>query len=71
MHRTFHFLPLTRSRKNEREHSSKSDRTEEQLADLKARLPKHSVPPAMLIELEELEEELERTRAEAAQESPQ
>jgi len=44
---------------------------EKQLADLKARLPKHSIAPAMLIELEELEEELERTRAEAAQESPQ
>lgn len=33
---------------------------EKRFADLKARLPKHSVPPAMLIELEELEEELER-----------
>jgi hypothetical protein len=29
------------------------------IAQLKARLPKHSVPPAMIIELEELEEELE------------
>ena len=32
---------------------------ERRIADLKARLPKHSVPPAMFIELEELEEELE------------
>lgn len=33
---------------------------ERRIADLKARLPKHSVPPAMLQELESLEEELER-----------
>ena len=32
----------------------------EAIAQLKARLPKHSVPPAMMIELEELEEELEK-----------
>jgi hypothetical protein len=42
---------------------------ERQIADLKARLPKHSIPPAMLIELEELEETLERARMEAAQEN--
>ena len=41
----------------------------QRIADLKARLPKHSVPPAMLIELEELEEELEQARAEMAQEN--
>ncbi|MBC7343739.1 MAG: histidine kinase [Clostridia bacterium] len=35
---------------------------EEQIADLRARLPAHSVKPAMLVELEELEEELERLR---------
>lgn len=39
------------------------------IADLEARLPKHSIPPAMLIELEELEEALERARAETAQEA--
>ena len=38
---------------------------EKQIADLKARLPKHSVPPAMIIELEE---ELGLARAEVAQE---
>jgi hypothetical protein len=32
----------------------------EAIAQLKARFPKHSVPPAMMIELEELEEELEQ-----------
>ena len=37
------------------------------VADLKARLPKHSIPPAMLIELEELEEELERAMQEDSQ----
>ena len=35
---------------------------EAQIAALEARLPKHSVPPAMIIELEELEEELARLR---------
>lgn len=33
---------------------------ERRIADLRARLPRHSVPPAMLQELECLEEELER-----------
>ena len=41
---------------------------EERIADLKARLPKHSVPPTMTIELDELEEALERARAEAMEE---
>ncbi len=40
---------------------------ESRIADLNARLPKHSVPTSMLIELDELEEELEQARAEAAQ----
>jgi ribosomal protein L29 len=35
---------------------------EQEIADLKARWPKHSVPPAMLMRLEELEEELERLK---------
>jgi hypothetical protein len=41
------------------------------IADLKARLPKHSVPPSMLIQLEELEEALERLRSEATRENQQ
>ena len=32
---------------------------EKEIADLEARLPKHSVPPAMLLQLEDLEDELE------------
>lgn len=40
-----------------------------QIADLEARLPEHSIPPAMLIELEELEEALERARSERAEEN--
>lgn len=36
---------------------------EEELAALRARLPKHSVPPAMILELEDLEDELELLRA--------
>ena len=35
---------------------------EREIADLKARWPQHSVPPAMLMRLEELEEELERLK---------
>ncbi len=30
------------------------------IADLKQRLPKHSTPPAMLLELEEMEEALQQ-----------
>lgn len=37
-------------------------KVEKQIADLRARLPRHSVPPSMMIELEELEEELARLR---------
>ena len=36
---------------------------EKEIAELEGRLPAHSTPPAMLIELEELEEELEALRA--------
>ncbi len=42
---------------------------ERRIADLKARLPKHSVPPAMLQELEDLEEELARLRREVQDET--
>jgi hypothetical protein len=38
---------------------------EQLLADLEARLPAHSVPPAMIMEMEALEEELERLRRES------
>jgi hypothetical protein len=37
---------------------------EKEIEEIKARLPKHSVPPAMIIELEELEEELDMLKAE-------
>jgi len=35
---------------------------EEKIAEVKRRIPPHSVPPSMLEELEELEEQLERAR---------
>jgi predicted RNase H-like nuclease (RuvC/YqgF family) len=38
-------------------------RLEKEIAELEARLPAHSTPPAMLIELEDLEEELAVLRA--------
>jgi len=50
--------------------TSKIEALEQQIADLEARLPKHSVPASMLIELEDLEEALERARAESRGESP-
>jgi hypothetical protein len=40
---------------------------EKRIADLQARLPKHSVPTSMLIELDDLEEELEQLRVSVAQ----
>ena len=39
---------------------------EEELAALKARLPRHSIPPAMIIELEDLEDEIEMLRSRVA-----
>jgi hypothetical protein len=36
---------------------------EQEIAALKARFPKHSVPASMIIELEDLEEELELLRS--------
>jgi hypothetical protein len=36
------------------------------IADLKGRLPRHSVPPSMIVELEDLQEELERLEAKHA-----
>jgi len=38
-------------------------RLEERLADLERRLPAHSIPPAMILEMEEIEEELAQARA--------
>ena len=39
---------------------------EKEITELKARLPRHSVPASMIIELEDLEDELESLRKEAA-----
>jgi len=36
---------------------------EDEIADLKARWPAHSVPPSMWQKLEELEDELEKAKA--------
>jgi hypothetical protein len=36
---------------------------ENRIADLTARLPAHSIPPAMMIELDELEDELAKLQA--------
>ena len=42
---------------------------EKEIEEMKARLPKHSVPPAMIIELEDLEDELEMLKAAESRES--
>ena len=44
----------------EKRREARIQELEREIADLKARWPKHSVPPAMLMRLEEMEEELER-----------
>ena len=43
---------------------SRIEQLESEIADLKARWPKHSVKPAMLQQLEELEAALEQALAE-------
>lgn len=40
--------------------SQRLEQLEQRLADLRARLPKHSVPAAMILELESLEDEIQR-----------
>ena len=42
---------------------------EKEIEEMQARIPKHSVPPAMLMELEDLEEELEMLKAQESRES--
>jgi hypothetical protein len=42
---------------------------EERLADLKARLPAHSIPPAMMAELDELEDQLAQAKSKLADEN--
>lgn len=44
---------------------------EQELAALEARLPQHSIPPAMIIELEDLEEEIELLRSRLARDTEQ
>jgi hypothetical protein len=47
----------------------KAEEIEAKIAELKQRFPKHSVPPAMVQELEELEEELALIQQPDAEES--
>jgi len=48
--------------------SERIEELERQIAELKRRWPAHSVPPTMLQQLDELEEELEREVNKAAKE---
>jgi DNA-binding HxlR family transcriptional regulator len=43
------------------------DELEKRIAELRRRIPPHSIPPAMLQQLEELEEELERARQQSSE----
>jgi hypothetical protein len=43
---------------DDRPNRAQVEELEERLADLKARMPAHSIPPSMMIELDELEERL-------------
>ena len=40
---------------------------EARLADLTARLPAHSIPPAMMAELDEIEEQLDQAKSHLAE----
>jgi hypothetical protein len=42
---------------------AREEELERRLADLQARMPAHSMPPSMMIELDELEEQLAELRA--------
>jgi hypothetical protein len=55
-------------RLNDPRELSREEELERQLADLKARLPAHSVPSSMMIELDELEEQLAKIRAKTDEE---
>ena len=48
--------------------SGRIEELEKQIAELKRRWPAHSVPPTMLQQLDELEEELERELKKATEE---
>ena len=50
-------------------HQERIAELEAEIAELQARMPKHSVPPAMIIELEDLEDELEILKARVERES--
>ena len=47
--------------------SERIEELESQIAELKSRWPAHSVPPTMLQQLEDLEEELEKELRKAAE----
>jgi len=48
---------------DDRPNRTRVEELEERLADLKARMPAHSIPPSMMIELDELEEQLAELNA--------
>ena len=51
--------------KADNELESKRKELQRRLADLQARLPAHSIPPSMMMEWDELEEQLDLIRVES------
>jgi hypothetical protein len=49
-------------------HLTRIQELQEQIADLKKRWPAHSIPPALLEQLDELEEELDKETQQKIQE---
>ncbi len=47
--------------------AQRMEQIRQRLADVQGRLPAHSIPPAMVMEIEALEEELEQLQREAEQ----
>jgi len=45
------------------ENAARIAELERRLIDLQARLPAHSIPPSMIVELDDLEEALDRARS--------
>jgi DNA-binding transcriptional MerR regulator len=61
-----HHLAQWTTKRIEEKNMTQAERIAEleaEIAELKARMPKHSVPPAMIIQLEDLEDELQALKA--------
>ncbi len=62
LHTGEHILSHNPTRKESEVSTDRIKEIEQKIAELKARLPEHSVPVSMLLQLEELEDDLEAAR---------